>query len=343
MRADEVAKELAGILDEFSASRELAPKLIEPLWEEGFYCLLVPKEFGGEGAGLLELALVLEEFSAHCFVLALSILIQALGILLLQKDTDAERKSKRLKRIVDERRLLAFALSEDWQESKTTCAEKTEQGYVINGRKVYVNQAREADWIIVLCEVEGGLSLFLLEKGRSGLFLGKDFQRSSAYELSWSEVILQNVEAKDEDLIGEDAGAEELCELALAQAGAGASAMAIGILNEALREIKSGFQREKFGMMEYELAELSIGLESARALTYQSAYGIDKNFIGYEKKAIASKIFSSELAVKYLLRFTELAGAGGADLNDKLTRLFNQSLIVRSLLGANSFLLENFI
>ena len=329
--------------DSFTKSGELPAGLLEILWEEGFYYGLIPRQLGGRGWGLLDLAIVLEELAPIHFSCALSLLIQSLGIILLKKDPDTTRSQNRLMRVANERKLLSFALSEDSEPGAETRAEKDEEGWRIAGRKVYVNQAREADWIITLARTGESLSLILLEKGRAGLFLGRDFARSTAQELSWTEIIFEQVPAQEQDLIGSLGQGEELCESALAQAGVLVSAMATGLLKRALSECeKKELGRGILGWERIQ-AEVKLNLESARTFYYTSAYGLDKGISGYEKKSLACKIFTTELVIRAMLELSVADGMGAVDQDNVFAGLFHSALLVRSLLGANSFLLENFL
>ena len=342
-QASFVGKKLAEYKKASAQTKELSPKLLEILWEEGFYSGLIPRQLGGREWGLLEMALVLEELAPVYFSYALSLLVQSLGIILLRSDSEQARGQARLEKVVNERKLLAFALSEDSQPGLETRAEVDEAGWRIVGQKVYVNQAREADWIITLAKTEQGLSLFLLEKGRAGLILGKDFSRSSAQELSWCEVIFNQVPALEDDLIGMPGDGEEICESALAQSGVLVSAMALGILKRALLECEKKELTYQILGWERVQAKIKLNLESAQAFCYSSAYGLDKGLSGYEKKSLACKIFTTELVVRALLELSEADGLGAIDQDKVFSELFHSALLLRSLLGANSFLLENFL
>jgi len=323
--------------------REILPEILAQLWELGYYGYLIPKDLGGAGGSVFELVLMLEEIAPRCSSVAISLLIESLAISVLSQDISAERRSKRLARIINERKLLAFALSEPSTRKFETRAEFGDGVYKLTGRKVYVNQAREADWVLVVADSEQGLGVFLVEKGSAGMMTGRDFPRLSARGLSWSEVILEGVKVSPENIIGEPGQGEIYCERALSRTAPLVAAMALGLMDAGLADIAEEEGPARLGGLtgvDQARTGALIELEAGRALCYQTAYGIDKGLEGSECLALAGKIFATEAAFRFLARLSAMAGPAGVAAQGALKEWLELAALLRSLLGANSVLLE---
>ena len=325
-------------------NQEIGAEVLARLWEEGFYGYLVPKELGGQGGSILELTLILEELAPISSSVSLSILIEALAILAISQDSLPERSAQRLVRVINQRRLLAFAISEPMEREFSTRAQECEDGYKIYGQKIYVNQAEEADWVIVLAETTPGASLFLVEKGSAGMMVSDNFTRSSAQGLSWAKIIFEGVKIGSEQMLGEPGRAERICESALSKSASLVSGMALGLIKAGLNKGNStpaqAMLKNVLGLERF-FAESQIGLIAGEALCYQSGFALDRAFPEAESQALASKIFTTELAYRFLSRLSELVGSQGVDYMIEWKKWLEFAGLLRSLLGSNSFLLEN--
>jgi len=325
--------------------RGISEEVLAALWERGYYGYLVPQEQGGAGGSIFELCLILEELSKASSSVSLSLLVQGLGILLLMQDGDAERRESRLARLINERRLLAFALSEPSFRKFETRAEKSGDGFKLSGRKVYVNQAEEADWVLVMAESGAGLGIFLVEKGAGGMMVSRYFPRAVARELSWAEMVFEQVKVPGGSLVGELGAGEGVCEAALSRTGVLVAGMALGIIDAEMQTLKQNhglFPAGKISGLDKLLAETKVELEAGRALCCQAAYELDKNLAGSLRLSLASKIFNTELARRFLSALAEMAGAYGLASDQELKQRLEFASLLGSLLGSNSLLLENF-
>jgi alkylation response protein AidB-like acyl-CoA dehydrogenase len=290
------------------------------------------------------MALIMEELSPADSSVALSVLIQCLGTLLVHEDQSTERRTKRLSRIINERRLLAFALSEARSQKFETKAEKTPSGYKVMGRKVFVNQAREADWVLVVAESNQGLGIFCVEKGAAGMMADKDFPRAAARGLSWAEIIFDEVAVGHDSLVGEPGAGESICEAGLSKTSPLVAAMSIGLVRTqmaSLRKDRVVPALEKISGLGRMLAETGVELEAGRALCHECSYGLDKGLPIAGRVALASKIFASEMAYKFFSRLSEMAGAEGVVLDQEIKERLEFAGLMRTLLGSNTFLLES--
>lgn len=322
---------------------EIPPDVLAELWERGYYTYLVPVEYGGEGGNLFELSLILEALSPKSSSVSLSILIQALCIILLGLENNESKKKKRFLEMVNERRLLAFAISDAYDQDFESYADEVEGGYQISGRKAYVNQAMEADWLLVLLKFKKKLGILLTKKGTEGIIFIKEISRKTARGLSFGEVLFNNARASAENLIGKPGEGEILAEKALCRSAVLVCAMALGLIEEGMKILKKGGFRLLVRASERESISrrMAVEVDAGRALCYQAGYCLDHNLPGGERMAIASKIFLTELCYSFYSKILELAGPDAIRVDFPLSRFFEYAIMLRALLGANSFLMEN--
>jgi alkylation response protein AidB-like acyl-CoA dehydrogenase len=124
------------------------------LGEAGLLSVHLPEEYGGGGAGLAELVVVLEELSAHGLPLLNAVISPAICGSILAAHASAEMKRAWLPGIASGRRKMAFAITEPEAGSNsheiTTTARSDGDGWRITGAKYYISALDEADAVLVV-------------------------------------------------------------------------------------------------------------------------------------------------------------------------------------------------
>ena len=161
---------------ELEPRREYPHEFVEALTEAGYLSVLIPQEYGGKGYGLTEATIILEEIHrAGGHAAACHAQMYTMGSL-LRHGSEAQ-KQKYLPDIASgDIRMQAFSITEPEAGSNTTAidtfAEKTEDGYVINGHKNWTSRILQSDLLLLLArttplsEVEKksrGMTLFLID------------------------------------------------------------------------------------------------------------------------------------------------------------------------------------
>ncbi|GAA5044975.1 acyl-CoA dehydrogenase family protein [Nocardia callitridis] len=142
--------------------RARANQPLTELWDEagklGFLGVNLPEEYGGGGAGMYELSLVLEELSAHGAVLLLMVVSPAIcGTILSKYGTDAQ-KTLWLPKIADGTSKMVFGITEPDAGSNshqiTTTARRDGADWVLNGRKVFISGVDQAEAVLIVSRTE---------------------------------------------------------------------------------------------------------------------------------------------------------------------------------------------
>jgi acyl-CoA dehydrogenase len=157
-------------------SREYPYEFVDALTKSGYLSVLIPEEYGGKGYGLTEATIILEEIHrSGGHAAACHAQMYTMGSL-LKHGTD-EQKNKYLPGIAKgEIRFQAFSITEPEAGSNTTSiktfAQKTDDGYIVNGHKNWTSRLLQSDLLMLLArttpleEVEKkseGISLFLVD------------------------------------------------------------------------------------------------------------------------------------------------------------------------------------
>ena len=167
---------------ELDEKEEFPRALINDLADSDLFRIFVPEEFDGMGGGCFDLCLVVEELSRVCSGVAVSFAASGLGSFAIRQFGSEEQKKKYLPDVAAGKRLTAFALTETTAGSDAAAlkatADKVAGGYVLNGTKQFITNAREADIYTVIAltdKTKGsrGASSFIVEKGAPGFSFGK--------------------------------------------------------------------------------------------------------------------------------------------------------------------------
>jgi alkylation response protein AidB-like acyl-CoA dehydrogenase len=255
--------------------------------EQGWTALGIPEEYGGFGS-FLDLVVVLEETGR---VLLPGPFFETMGMAvpaLLEAGTEAQKKEALTAIAAGEARAtLAFTEpSGRWDaDGVTLSAQKSGDGWTLNGTKLFVPGAGVADYIVVAARTRGdgedGITLFLV-KGRPA---GMSVKPLSTLDMThkWYEVKFENVHLGADALMGEaDKGWAPL-RRSLDWATAGICAEMVGGAQKVLEDsVEYAKTRQQFGKpigiyqaVSHKLADMLLEVESAKSVTYYAAWTVD--------------------------------------------------------------------
>lgn len=266
----------------------------ESIWQKacqlGFIGLHYPEEFGGQGLGLLENVLVIEAFCRVDSGIGSALNAVDLGSEVILKFGSEEQKKYILPSLTKGKRKMsiAFAESEDDTDfsSVSTMAEKRGE-YIIHGEKRFVVNATLADTFIVLCrELKEGLIMLMIEQVGSSLEVFP-IEKMGLRMIPFGNLYFKEFRVPHENRVGHEG--EGLIQVDFYQKVIGIKnmAQALGVVQGAFdRAMQYARQREQFGrklsqfqIIRHKLAEMAVGIEVARCLTYKSASDYDQGWM----------------------------------------------------------------
>jgi len=191
-----------------------SPELWKKAAELGWLGLVYPEKYGGSGMNILDMAILYEEMGRVLFPSPhLSTVI--LGGLSILEAGSEEQKADMLPKIANGNLILALALTEpeaSWNgkgwlaEGVTVPATVESNTYVINGTKLFVHDARIANYLLVAARTkkgrkpEDGVTLFLVDAKSPGL--SYTVLRTTAGDKRQSEVVFNKVKVPSQNIVG---------------------------------------------------------------------------------------------------------------------------------------------
>ena len=327
---------------------ELPQALLAPLQKKardiGLWCVRSPEEFGGAGLSLLGQAVVAEE-AARCRMGAYIPSCGAFGAdppnaIFLGTKHQIEKYA--VPSVADGKKVF-MAISEasggaDPARAIRTRAEKKGDRYVLNGSKMWITGAGDADWGLVFARTgeqgaRGGISCFIVDGRPKGMTANPIpvIRSYSPYELHF-----EDVEIPEENRLGEEGQGFQFCEKWLTEGRVPYAAGTIGIAQAALEmAINWSRQRETFRSkladkqaIQWMIADSEMELQAARLMTYKAAWEGD---LGRDLKIASSiaKVMATETAGRVVDRCVQIFGALGVSQELPLERWYRELRIKR--------------
>ncbi len=273
----------------------------ELIWKKasqlGFIGVHYPKEYGGLGLALFEKVLVIEAFCKIDSGIGNALSIADLGSIIILKFGSNDQKKQYITPLAKGEKLMtiAFAESEMGKDFSmvTTIAQRVGNEYILHGRKRFVCNAFLANAFVILCRErnEGWITL-ILEKER-GIEVSP-VERMGLRMVRFGDIELKGIRVPFERRVGvEDEGLLQVSHLQQ-EIALRSSAQALGISQGAFeRALKYAKQREAFGkklsqfqVIRHKLADIAVGIEVVRFLTYKSAIEYDQGKFELDSMAI---------------------------------------------------------
>jgi len=316
---------------EIDVSEEYPQDLFELFVETGLTGLCIPDAYGGSGAGILGLAIAIEEISKYSNAAALMLLLTRLPTGSLLIAGSEAQKRKYLTPLATGVQRAAFGLSEPQAGSDVmgmrTRAERDGDGWRLTGTKCWMSGVVQADWYCVFAKTgpadsraHDSISVFIVERGFEGVSVGRTDKKMGVKGVDTGELLLDDVFVPDENVVGE-IGGFQLCMQGLNAMRPIVAARGIGLAEGALMyaveyaKERAAFTKTiaDFQGTQWRIAELATEIEAARLLTYRAAWLADQGKFTKEWVPYLSmcKYYATELAVKVSNHALQMLGAAG--------------------------------
>lgn len=306
---------------------QMRPEILGKLFEMGLMGIETPEKFGGAGATFTMACLAVEELGRIDG--SVSVLCDVQNTLVtnafLKWGSDAQ-KEKYLPRLAKEW-VGAYALSESSSGSDAFAlklrAEQKGDKFILNGSKLWITNANEANLFIVFANVAPekgykGITAFLVEKSFAGFKVGKKEDKLGIRASSTCELLFENCEVPAANVLGEVGKGYKIAIETLNEGRIGIGAQMVGIAQGAYEAALSYIKtREQFGKsisqfqgVQFQIAEMRTSLEASRLMVYNAARLKDSGQDFIEAAAMA-KLYSSRAAEKITSMTIDLFGGNG--------------------------------
>ncbi len=262
--------------------------MVKLMKENGLFGIDFPEAQGGSEAGMLALAITVEELSKVDAACGLLVADQELGSLPIMLGGNDEQKNRYLPKLAAGEQLAAFALTEAGAGSDVAAlrcrAVKDGDSYIINGSKIFITNGGVADLATVYAVTDPGkpthrnAAVFVVEKGTPGFSVGK---KENKMGIRWSdtvELVFEDCRVPARNMLGKEEDGFHVMMKTLDFSRAAVAAQALGIAAGALDyAVAYAKERVAFGKpiiehqgIGFKLADMAMRTEAARQLLYKT-------------------------------------------------------------------------
>jgi alkylation response protein AidB-like acyl-CoA dehydrogenase len=331
-------------------------ELLQQFFQLGLMGIEIPEQYGGGGGKFFEAILAVEELS--CADASAGVVVDVQNTLVnnaLLRWTTEEQRKRYLPRMVADT-VGAYALSEAGSGSDAfalqTKAELKGSDYVLNGRKLWITNAKEAELFILFATVDPaagykGITAFIIEKAFPGFTVGKKEDKLGIRASSTCELILEDCRVPRNNVLGEVGKGYKIAIETLNEGRIGIGAQMLGVARGAWEyAAKYAQERKQFGKpladfqgIQFQIAQMATDIEAARLLVYNAARMKDAG-VNFVKEAAMTKLFCSQVAERVTSLAIEIYGGYGFTKDYPVEKYWRDSKIGKIYEGTSNMQLQ---
>jgi isovaleryl-CoA dehydrogenase len=321
-------EKIAPIAAEIDEKDEFPRHLWPQMGELGLHGITVEEEWGGLGLGYLEHVVAQEEVARASASVGLSYGAHTnLCINQIRRWANPTQKRQFLPKLISGEHVGALAMSEAGAGSDVVGmklkAERSGNGYRLNGTKFWITNGSEADTVVVYAKTDPdagsrGITAFIVEKGAEGFSVGQSVEKLGIRGSPTSELVFEDCFVPPENVLGQENEGVAVLMSGLDYERTILAGMQIGIMQACLDTVLPYVrERKQFGkpigsfqLMQAKIADMYVALNSARAYVYQVAKACDAGkTTRYD--AAGAILLASENAVKVANEAVQALGGAG--------------------------------
>ena len=351
--ADENVRPLAREMDEKGVFDK---GLLDQFFQLGLMGIEIPEQFGGAGGKFFEAILAVEELSRADASAGVVVDVQnTLVNNALLRWGNPEQKKRYLPRMA-EGTVGSYALSEAGSGSDAfalqTRADLHGDDYFLNGRKLWITNAKEAGVFILFANVNPtagykGITAFIVEKNSPGFTVGKKEDKLGIRASSTCELILEDCHVPKENVLGEVGKGYKIAIETLNEGRIGIGAQMVGVAQGAWEyAAKYAQERKQFGKslaefqgIQFQIAQMATEIEAARLMVYNAARMKDAG-MSFVKEAAMAKLFASQVAERVTSLAIEIYGGVGFTKDYPVEKYWRDSKIGKIYEGTSNMQLQ---
>ena len=345
-------KEVKPLAQEVDENERFPSETVEKMARFGFLGIPYGKEWEGQGCDTLTYILCVEEMSRFCATTGVIVSAHtSLGCDPIVKYGTPEQKEKYLPDLLSGRKLGAFALTEPGAGTdaagQQTKAVLDGENYILNGSKIFITNAGQADVYIIFAMTDKslgtkGISAFIVEKEFPGFSVGKKERKMGIRGSSTCELIFENCLVPKENMLGKEGKGFGIAMGTLDGGRIGIGAQALGVAQGALDETVAYVkERKQFGKpisafqnTQFQLAEMQTRIEAARHLVYDAAATKDSG-ARFSVEAAMAKLYASQTAMEVTTKCVQLHGGYGYMRDYPVERMMRDAKITEIYEGTS--------
>ena len=302
------------------------------LWEKmgdlGLLGITVEEAFGGAGMGYLQHTVAMEEISRASAAVALSYGAHSnLCVNQIRRNGTDDQKHKYLPKLISGEHIGALAMSEPSSGSDVVSmklhAERVDDGFLLNGNKMWITNGPDADVLVIYAKTEPkagskGISAFLIEKTFTGFSTGEKLDKLGMRGSNTSELIFEDCAVPEENMLGALNTGVQLLMSGLDYERVVLSGGPLGVMQACMDVVLPYVhERKQFGqpigqfqLMQGKLADMYTTMNASRAYVYAVAAACDRGETT-RKDAAGAILYAAEKATWMALESIQALGGNG--------------------------------
>ncbi len=353
---DFAEKKIKPLVREMDDAAEIDKSIISQLFDMGLMGIEIPETFGGSQTSFFMSVLAIEALSSVDPSVAVLVDVQnTLVNNAFIRWGSPEIHAKYFPQLTA-KKIGAYALSESGSGSDAFAlasrAEDKGDHYLLNGRKMWITNAKEAEIFIIFANLNPaagykGITAFIVEKGFQGFSVGKKEDKLGIRASSTCELIMDNCVVPKGNILGEEGAGYKVAIETLNEGRIGIGAQMIGLARGVFDYgLQYSKEREQFGKkistfqgLQFQIAQAATELEAARLMVYNAARLKDmgKNFV---KESAMAKLYSSQMAQKIASLMVEVMGGNGFTREYPVEKFYRDSKIGTIYEGTSNMQLQ---
>ena len=337
---------------------EIAETIPKDLWpkigELGFGGLYVSEDGGGTGLSRLDATLVFEALSMACPSVAAFLSIHNMCAKMIDGFSSDEMKARVMPDVLAMNTVLSYCLTEPGSGSDAaalkTRAERTNEGYTLNGTKAFISGGGYSDAYVCMVRTgedgAAGVSTVFVEDGSDGLSFGGLEQKMGWRSQPTAQVQFDECKVAAQNLIGEEGKGFKYAMMGLDGGRLNISACSLGAAQTALNSTLNYMgERKAFGKsidqfqgLQWRLADMEIEMQAARVFLRQAAWKLDTGAPDATKYCAMAKKFVTEVGSKVVDQCLQLHGGYGYLADYGIEKLVRDLRVHQILEGTNEIM-----
>lgn len=337
---------------------EIAETIPKDLWpkigELGFGGLYVSENGGGTGLSRLDATLVFEALSMACPSVAAFLSIHNMCAKMIDGFGSDEMKARVMPDVLAMNTVLSYCLTEPGSGSDAaalkTRAERTNEGYTLNGTKAFISGGGYSDAYVCMVRTgedgAAGVSTVFVEDGSDGLSFGGLEQKMGWRSQPTAQVQFDECKVAAQNLIGEEGKGFKYAMMGLDGGRLNISACSLGAAQTALNSTLDYMgERKAFGKsidqfqgLQWRLADMEIEMQAARVFLRQAAWKLDTGAPDATKYCAMAKKFVTEVGSKVVDQCLQLHGGYGYLADYGIEKLVRDLRVHQILEGTNEIM-----
>jgi len=320
-------------------------EILARMGELGLMGMMVPEAYGGAGADALSYVLAIEELARVSASAAVIVSVNnSVASYPIWKFGTENQKTGVLRELASGKALGAYALTESQSGSdaanQKTRAVRDGSGYLLEGSKAWITNAGEADWYVVMAMTDPsagtrGITAFIVSAKDPGLRVGAPEAKMGLRASRTAAIYLENVRVPEERRLGGEGEGFTIAMATLDHSRIGIAAQGIGIAQAAYEAAVDYAQtRETFGRklaeheaIAFQIADMRVQLEAARALTYRAALRSETPGVRFSKESSMAKVYATEACNAIAARAVQIFGGYGYSPDYPVERYYRDARV----------------